>query len=69
VEKDHPFIIWLSTNPVATWAVRRVASRIDPLIFKATHGRFTSMGAPSMPMLALCVSLESRRLLFGLTSA
>jgi deazaflavin-dependent oxidoreductase (nitroreductase family) len=47
------FIIWLSTNSVTTWLIRNLASRIDPLIFKATNGRYTSMGAPSMPMLTM----------------
>jgi deazaflavin-dependent oxidoreductase (nitroreductase family) len=47
------FIVWLSTNPVATWLIKRVASPLDPLIFKATNGRFTSMGPPAMPMLTL----------------
>ena len=46
-------IVWLSTNPVATWIIKHVASRLDPLIFKATNGRFTSMGPPAMPMLTL----------------
>lgn len=47
------FIVWLSTNPVATWLIKHVASPLDPLIFKATNGRFTSMGPPTMPMLSL----------------
>lgn len=47
------FIVWLSTNPVATWVIKHVASRLDPLIFKATNGRMTSMGPPAMPMLTL----------------
>jgi deazaflavin-dependent oxidoreductase (nitroreductase family) len=46
-------VIWLSTNAISTWLIRNVASRLDPLIFKATNGRFTSMGAPTMPMLTL----------------
>ncbi len=46
-------IVWLSTNPVATWLIKHVASRLDPLIFKATNGRFTSMGPPAMPMLTM----------------
>ena len=50
---DAPFIIWLSTNPVATWVIKHIASRLDPLIFKATNGRLTSMGVPSMPMLSM----------------
>jgi deazaflavin-dependent oxidoreductase (nitroreductase family) len=47
------FIVWISTNPVATWLIKHVASRLDPLIFKATNGRMTSMGPPAMPMLTL----------------
>jgi deazaflavin-dependent oxidoreductase (nitroreductase family) len=47
------FIVWLSTNPVATWVIMHVASRLDPLIFKATNGRLTSMGPPAMPMLTM----------------
>ncbi len=47
------FIVWLSTHPVATWLIKHVASRLDPLIFKATNGRLTSMGPPAMPMLTM----------------
>ncbi len=46
-------VVWLSTNPVATWVIRNVASRLDPVIFKATNGRLTSLGPPAMPMLTL----------------
>ncbi|MFP6630390.1 MAG: nitroreductase family deazaflavin-dependent oxidoreductase [Myxococcota bacterium] len=47
------FSVWITTNRVVTWIIRHVASRLDPWLFKATNGRFTSMGAPSMPMLTL----------------
>ena len=47
------FIVWVSTNPVATWLIKNVASRLDPLLFKATNGRLTSFGPPAMPMLTL----------------
>ena len=47
------FVIWLTTNSVVTWVIRHVASRVDPLLFKASNGRFTSMGVPSMPMLTI----------------
>lgn len=46
-------IIWLSTNALTTWLIRNFASRVDPLIFKATNGRLTSLGPPSMPMLTM----------------
>jgi deazaflavin-dependent oxidoreductase (nitroreductase family) len=47
------FIVWLSTNRVATWLIKHVASPLDPVIYKATNGRLTSMGPPAMPMLTL----------------
>ena len=47
------FTVWISTTPAVTWMIKHVASRLDPLIFKATNGRLTSMGVPSMPMLTL----------------
>ena len=50
---DSDLLVKLSTNRFATWMIKHVASPLDPLIFKATNGRFTSMGAPVMPMLAM----------------
>ena len=47
------FVIWLTTNRVVTWVIRHIASRLDPLLFKASNGRFTTMGVPSMPMVTL----------------
>ncbi len=49
-------IVWLSTNPVATWLIRNVASPLDPLIFRATNGRLTALGPPAMPMLTLTMT-------------
>jgi deazaflavin-dependent oxidoreductase (nitroreductase family) len=48
-----PRIVRLSTSPVATWLIKHIASRLDPLIFRATNGRLTSFGAPTMPMLTM----------------
>ena len=50
---NENFLIWLTTNKAMTWVIRNIASHLDPVIFKATQGRFTSMGAPSMPMLTM----------------
>ena len=50
---NERFVVWLTTNSLVTWLIRHVASHLDPLIFKATNGRFTSMGVPAMPMLTL----------------
>lgn len=47
------WIVWLSTNPAATWLIRHVLSPLDPVVFKATNGRLTMLGPPAMPMLTL----------------
>lgn len=50
---DDRLIIRLTTSKFVTWVIRHIASPLDPLIFRATNGRFTSMGVPSMPMLTM----------------
>ena len=50
---EESTVVWLTTNRATTWLLRNVFSRIDPLIFKATNGRYFSMGAPTLPMLTL----------------
>jgi len=47
------FILRLTTSPVTTWIIRHFSSPLDPILFRVSNGRFTSMGAPSMPMLTL----------------
>lgn len=56
---NERFVLWASTNALTTWLIRHLASRLDPLLFKATGGRFTSMGPPSMPMVT--VTMTGRR--------
>ena len=46
-------LLWLSTNAGITWVIRNLCSRLDPVIFKASNGRFFSMGVPTMPMATL----------------
>lgn len=46
-------LVSLTTNPVATWFIKHVASRLDPIIFKMTNGRWTTFGPPQMPMLTM----------------
>jgi deazaflavin-dependent oxidoreductase (nitroreductase family) len=41
------FVVWLVTNPVMTWWVRNFAARLDPWLYRATNGRFHSMGPGS----------------------
>jgi deazaflavin-dependent oxidoreductase (nitroreductase family) len=50
---NDDFVVRLSTSRVATWWIKHVASRLDPVIFRASGGRFTSIGPPTMPMLTL----------------
>lgn len=51
---DYPeWVIRLTTSPGFAWFVRHVASRVDPILFKATHGRMTLLGPPVVPMLTL----------------
>jgi deazaflavin-dependent oxidoreductase (nitroreductase family) len=61
---DPRTIVKLSTHPIATWLIKNIASPLDPLIFKATNGRFTSFGPPTMPMVTMtaigCKSGEPR---------
>ena len=42
-----------SATKVGSWTVKHVAAKVDPKIFRATRGRFTITGKPTLPMLAL----------------
>ena len=44
-----------SATAVGSWMVKRVASKTDPVVFRLTNGRYTSLGKPTLPMLALTV--------------
>ena len=46
-------VLWLSTNAAITWVIRNISSHLDPILFKASNGRFFSMGKPAMPMVTL----------------
>lgn len=47
------FVNWLSATPAGSWLVKHLASRLDPVLFKASNGRFTMTGVPTLPMLTL----------------
>lgn len=53
------FINWLSATAFGSWLVKHVSSHVDPLIFRATNGRFTSTLLPTLPMVA--VTMTGRR--------
>ncbi len=42
-----------SATRAGSWVVRNVAAKADPKVFRATGGRFTITGKPTLPMLAL----------------
>jgi len=42
-----------SATKAGSWTVKHVAAKVDPKIFRATGGRFTLTGKPTLPMLAL----------------
>lgn len=44
-----------SATPVGSWLVKHFASKVDPWLFRASNGRFTSTGLPTLPSLALTV--------------
>lgn len=47
------FINGLSATRLGSWLVKHLASKIDPILFRATNGRFTSTGVPTLPMLSM----------------
>ena len=44
-----------SATCVGSWIVKHIASKLDPILFEASNGRFTSTGVPTLPMLSLTV--------------
>ena len=49
------FVNWLSATAAGSWLVKHWASKVDPVIFRATGGRFTSVGQPTLPQLLVTV--------------
>jgi len=47
------FINWLTVTPVGRSLVRIYASRLDPILYKASGGRVTSVGPQVIPQLVL----------------
>ena len=46
-------LVRVTTSPFFTWWIRNVAGKLDPVLFKATNGRFSTMGPPVSPMLTM----------------
>ncbi|MDG2305020.1 MAG: nitroreductase family deazaflavin-dependent oxidoreductase [Candidatus Binatia bacterium] len=49
------FVNWLSATRFGSLVVKYFASRVDPVLFRATNGRWTSTGPPTLPMLTVTV--------------
>ena len=47
------FITWLSSTPAGRVLVRAYASRLDPILYKMSGGRLTSVGPQVIPQLVL----------------
>ncbi len=50
------FVVRLTTHPAFVWLIRHVFSPLDPIVFRATNGRFFTMGKASMPMVTLTMT-------------
>ena len=49
-------LVRVTTSPFFTWWIRNVAGKLDPVLFKATNGRFSTMGPPVSPMLTMTMT-------------
>jgi len=47
------FVNSFSATRLGSWLVKHVFSPIDPLVFKATNGRLTLSGKPTLPMITM----------------
>jgi deazaflavin-dependent oxidoreductase (nitroreductase family) len=47
---------WLTTNPVSTFLFKHLFSKIDPILFRATNGKYFSMGPPPFPMVTITMT-------------
>lgn len=43
----------LVTNPVSTWLIRTICAPLDPILFRATNGRYFTMGPASPSMITI----------------
>lgn len=50
------FLVRLVTNPVSTWLIRTICSPLDPLVMRATNGRFSTMGPTGQSMITLTMT-------------
>jgi deazaflavin-dependent oxidoreductase (nitroreductase family) len=46
-------LVRITTGKIFTWILVHIASRVDPVLFKATNGRLTLFGPTAFPMLTI----------------
>lgn len=47
------FVVKLVTNPVSTWLIRKISAPLDPIIFRATNGKWSTMGPSGDTMVTI----------------
>jgi deazaflavin-dependent oxidoreductase (nitroreductase family) len=52
-DPSRSLAVRLVTNPVSTWLIRTVCAPLDPILFRATNGRYFTMGPASESMITL----------------
>lgn len=58
-DASRQFIVRLVTHPVTTWLIRTFVAPLDPILFRATNGRFFAFGPASERMLT--ITMQGRR--------
>lgn len=53
IDPARSFVVRFVTHPVTTWLIRTFVAPIDPILFRATNGRFFAMGPASESMLTI----------------
>lgn len=57
--KEDPtdnFVVKLVTHPVTTWLIRKIAAPLDPILYKATNGRYFTMGGGTETMATITMT-------------
>ena len=49
-------VVRVSTSRFFTWLIKHIASHVDPVLFKATNGRWTFFGPTAFPMLTITMT-------------
>jgi deazaflavin-dependent oxidoreductase (nitroreductase family) len=50
---NESLLVRITTSRIFTWILVHIASRVDPVLFKATNGRLTLFGPTAFPMVTI----------------